>query len=412
MRLAKSLSVYAFAMLFNAALSFATFSLLTHHLTEVDFGIINLYNSFTIFIVPFIGVGIQFTLSVDYFKMDEASYRTHFSNAVLIPITSCLILTVLCLIFFYPLQQLIKVNFFFALTLPFSGLLIVLNDVMLSLIRNKGKHILYAGFSIARNVVEISLTILFVVGLGMAWRGRLASALMALIASGFVVYYLVRKWRLYNGNYNKDEIKKVIITGLPFIPERLAIFVLAYSDRFFIDFYRGIGDVGYYGAGAQIGIIVNLCTLTLISTFHPYIFKNLSTLDFKSVRKATLSFIGISLFVTASVIIGTPYLFKFFIGKNFQPGQVYAKLIAIGYFFWAIYAVFMAYLLYLKKNRGLMTISILGMILSLSLNFINVKKFGAIGATYTSILVYFFMAAAAVYTVHKFIGLKKIFLRA
>ena len=56
-----------------------------------------------------------------------------------------------------------------------------------------------------------------------------------------------------------------------------------------------------------------------------------------------------------------------------------------------------------------MTISILGMILSMSLNFINVKKFGAIGATYTSIFVYFFMAAAAVYTVHKFIGLKKFF---
>ena len=56
-----------------------------------------------------------------------------------------------------------------------------------------------------------------------------------------------------------------------------------------------------------------------------------------------------------------------------------------------------------------MTISILGMILSLTLNFINVKKFGAIGATYTSIFVYFFMAAASIYTVHRFIGLRKIF---
>lgn len=411
MRLAKSLSIYAFAMLFNAVISFATFSLLTHHLSEADFGIINLYNSFTIFIIPFVGVGIQFTLSVDYFKMDEAAYRTHFSNAVLIPITSCLILTVLSLIFFYPLQQLIKVNFFFALTLPLSGLLIVLNDVMLSLIRNREKHILYAGFTIARNLVEIGLTILFVVVLGMAWKGRLGSALIGVIASGGVVYYLVQKWKLYNGNYKKDEIRKIVITGLPFIPERLAIFVLAYSDRFFIDFYRGIGDVGYYSAGAQIGVIVNLCTLTLISTFHPYIFKNLSTLDYRNVKKATVTFIGISFLATAVVIISTPFLFKFFIGKNFQPGQVYAKLIAIGCFFWSIHAVFIAYLLYLKKNRGIMAISILGTILSVTLNFINVKKFGAIGATYTSIFVYFFMAAAAVFTVNKFIGLKKIFLR-
>ena len=374
MRIFKSLSIYAFAMLFNAVISFATFSLLTHYLSEVDFGIINLFNSFTIFIVPFISVGIQFTLSVDYFKMDEAEYRRHFSNAVLIPVISCFILTVLCLIFFYPLQHLIKVNFFFALTLPFSGLLIVLNDVMLSLIRNKEKHFLYAGFTIGRNFFEIGLTILFVVGLGMAWRGRLASAFIGVIASGVVVYYLVQKWKLYNGNYNKDEIRKIIKTGLPFIPERLAIFVLAYSDRFFIDSYRGIRDVGYYGAGAQIGVIVNLCTLTLISTFYPFIFKNLSTLDFKNVKKAALTFIGISLLVTATVIISTPFLFKFFIGKNFQPGQVYAKLIATAFFFWAIYSVFIAYLLYLKKNWEIMTISIIGMILSVALNFIYVKK--------------------------------------
>ena len=56
-----------------------------------------------------------------------------------------------------------------------------------------------------------------------------------------------------------------------------------------------------------------------------------------------------------------------------------------------------------------MFISIAGMVVSLAGNAINVPYFGAIGATYTSILVYFFMAAGAVYFVHRNYNLKNFF---
>jgi O-antigen/teichoic acid export membrane protein len=411
LHLIKSLSVYAFALFFNAALSFAIFSLLTHHLSETDYGIINLYNSFTIFIVPFVSIGVQFTLSVDYFKTDEKTFREHFTNAIVIPLMTCSLITLLFLVFYFPVHGLLKVNTFFTLTLPLSCLLIVTNEIMLNLIRNKGKHFLYAGFSILRNIVETGLTFLFVVGLGMSWQGRLASALCALLAGGVVVLYLVRKWKLFSGVFKKGETKRMMRIGLPFIPERLAIFVLAYSDRFFIDHFRSTADVGYYGAGAQIALIVNLCIMSLISTFHPYIFKNLAASNFNNLRKATLSYIGISLLVTLAVIIITPYLFRFFIGAKFQSGQVYAINLSIGFFFWAVYTIFLAYLLYLKKNRLIMLISLVGMAISITLNFFNVERFGAIGATYTSMSVYFFMAIASIFAVSRFFNIKKIFFK-
>jgi O-antigen/teichoic acid export membrane protein len=411
MRVVKSLAVYAFAMFFNAAVSFATFSIVTRHLNEVDFGIINLYNSFTIFIVPFVSVGIQFTLGVDYYKMDEKSYRSHFTSAILIPIIMSALITVIFLICYYPLQQLIKTNLFFLLTLPLSCLLIVANEVMLTMIRNKGKHFLFAGFSISKNLLETGLTIFLVVIMGLTWKGRLGSALIALLLTGIGVCYLIRRWKLFTGVFNKHDVTKIFRSGLPFIPERLAIFVLAYSDRFFIDYYNGTGDVGYYGAGAQIALIVNLTILSLMSAFQPYVYKNLAASAWGNVRKATLAFVGIAAIVAFTVIISTPLFFKFFIGDNFQKGQVYAKYLTVGFFLWAVYAAFVSFLLYIKLNKAVMTISIAGMILSLTLNFINVKHFGAIGATYTSMIVYFFMAAACIYTVSKKYNLKQILFR-
>src|SRR6185369_5241605 len=226
MRQLKSLSIYGFTIFFNAALSFATFSLVTHHLNEVDYGIINLYNSFSIFIIPFIGVGVQFLLGVDFFKMDADRFRKHFTNAMVIPVISTVFLTILFLIFNPAIQRLVKINLFFVLTLPFSCLLILLNDVILNLIRNKEKHFLFAGFSIFKNVAEIGFTILFVVSLGWDWQGRLTSSLIALGVAGTIIIYLIRKWDLYKGSFSRSEIKKTFRDGSPFVPERLAIFVI------------------------------------------------------------------------------------------------------------------------------------------------------------------------------------------
>ena len=407
----RSLSIYAFTIFFNAAISFGSFSLLTHYLSEVDYGTINLYTSFSVCLTPFIAVGIQFVLSVDYFKLSEKEFRNHFTNAMLIPIGATIFFTLLVVLFNQQLQHLLGVNLLFVLLIPVTCLMAVVNEIFLNLFRNKGKHFLFAGFSITKNLVEVALTILFVLFLSYKWEGRLASSFLALAISGLFIIFLVFRWRLYTGLFYKNLIYGIFIAGLPFIPERLAIFVLGYSDRFFINHYSGRAEVGYYGAGAQIALIVTLVIITLNNTFYPVLYRELAQeqADYKKLRKTLLVFIGISLFITLAVIASVPVFFKFFIGPLFQPGQKYAIYLAIGMFFWAIYNVFIVFLLNLKKNRLVMYISLLGMAISLAGNFINVRHFGAIGATYTSILVYFFMAAGAVFFVSKNYNLRKIF---
>jgi O-antigen/teichoic acid export membrane protein len=411
-RYVKPLTVYGFTIFSNAAISFFTFSLLTHHLTEVDYGIISLYNSFIVLLMPFIGIGVSFVLNVDYFKMDREAYRQQFANGLVIPITSCLVFTLLCLLFQQTITQVTKVNLFFALIASFVCLLYVFNDIILNLIRNKEKYFLFAGYSFAKNITEAGLTILFVIGWGFSWSGRLYSNLISLVLAGLFVLFIIFRWRLNSSAISGKLISATILAGLPFIPERLAIFTLGYSDRFFIDYFEGTADVGYYGAGAQIALIVNLSILTLNNTFYPELFRRLSgsTIEHKKIKKIILMFVGISALITLCVIATIPVFFKMFIGPNFQPGKIYAINLSVGLFFWSIYHIFVAFLLNLKKNRLIMQISIFGMVLSVVLNFINVKQFGALGATYTSIIVYFSIAVVTIYFVNRYYNLKKIFM--
>jgi O-antigen/teichoic acid export membrane protein len=406
----KPLTVYGLSIFSNAAISFATFSLLTHHLNEVDYGIINLYNSFILLLMPFISIGVPFVLNVDYFKMNEENYRNQFTSAMVIPIIAFVFFTLLSFIFYKYVQSVTKVNFFFTIAIPFTCLMFVLNDVMLNLFRNKEKYFLFAGFSFAKNILEVSITILLVLGLGFNWTGRLGSSIIALLFGSCILLYIIKRWHFISRKFSKSAMISVLLAGLPFIPERLAIFTLGYSDRFFIDHYNSTADVGFYSAGAQIALIVNLAILTLNNTFYPNLFRQLSetVMDYKGIKKNVWLFIGLSALITFIVIISVPFFFKFFIGHNFQPGKMYAINLAIGFFFWSIYNVFIVFLLNFKKNGLIMRISISGMMLSLILNFFLVPYYGAIGATYTSITVYFFMAFVTIFCVHNMYNLKRI----
>jgi O-antigen/teichoic acid export membrane protein len=360
--------------------------------------------------MPFIGIGVPFVLNVDYFKMNEENYRNQFSSAMVIPIISFVFFTLLSFIFNKYVQGVTKVNFFFTIAIPFTCLMFVLNDVMLNLFRNKEKYFLFAGFSFAKNILEVSITILLVLGLGFNWTGRLGSSIIALLFGSCILLYIIKRWHFISGKFSKSAMISVLLAGLPFIPERLAIFTLGYSDRFFIDHYNSTADVGFYSAGAQIALIVNLAILTLNNTFYPNLFRQLSetVMDYKGIKKNVWLFIGLSALITFIVIISVPLFFKFFIGPNFQPGKMYAINLAIGFFFWSIYNVFIVFLLNFKKNGLIMRISISGMMLSLILNFFLVPYYGAIGATYTSITVYFFMAFVTIFCVHNMYNLKRI----
>lgn len=105
---------------------------------------------------------------------------------------------------------------------------------------------LFAGYNIGKNLLEIVLTLLFVTGLGMNWQGRLGSSVLSVIIAGIVSVLIMKKWNLWTADLDKNTVKKKVCVGLPFIPEHMAIFVLAYSAGFFINYYKGINDVGYY----------------------------------------------------------------------------------------------------------------------------------------------------------------------
>ncbi len=403
MKLYRQVYIYLLSYGINAALSFATLSLLTHYLTTYDYGIINLYSSFLIFLMPFISGGIIYPLSVEYYKRPREAYIKYFTNAQVIPLISVAIFTVLCFVFRDWLGLFLKTPGIWILIIPVTVWSIFINETAMMITRNKNKPIQFAFFSVGKNFTEIGLTILLVIGLNMAWKGRITAAALAPVILGIISIYLFYKWRLIAKTIDWKVVRQIFLFCIPFIFERLAIFVMGYSDKYFIDKldHNGTKEVGLYGLGSQLATIIYLVVISMNSAYQPYLYKKLSEGFTGKIHKTTIWYIGACAATLLLIYLCIPFAFRFFIGKDFADAQPFAYLLCFGYFMWGIFNAFQTYLIYLQKTRIIFLISLLGMVTSFGLNMILVAKYGAKGAAITNIITYSIMTITCILFVYR-----------
>jgi O-antigen/teichoic acid export membrane protein len=407
-KLHKQVIVYFSVTAVNAILSFVITSLLTHQIKPEDYGRIYLYSSFLNFLTPFITVGILYPLSVEYFKRSHDSYSFYFSNAQVIPLISLTIFTVVCVAFQNPLAHLLRVTNTWIWIMPFTVWWLMINETSQMITRSNSKPFQYAFFSVGKNVAEILLTILFVLTLHWTWQGRLLSAAAAPMALGALSIYLFYRWRLIEKKIDWQLVQKIFLLSFPFIFERLSVFVMNSSDRYFIDRYdpNKTSEVGLYGLGSQIAMIIFLVVLSMNSAYQPHLFKRFSEGFKNKIHQTTFWYIGACAITVALLFTGIPFLFRFFIDPQYIGAKRYAFILCGGYFMWGIYNAFQGYLIYLQKNRQIMLIAIFGMTISLSLNFYMVPRYGAQGAAISSVTTYSVMAITCFLLVRKYYILK------
>jgi O-antigen/teichoic acid export membrane protein len=359
-------------------------------------------------LMPFISGGILYPLSVEYFKRPRETYSSYFTNAQALPLINLVVCTILCILFQHPLSRFLKVPEIWIWIMPVTVWWIMINETAMMITRNKNKPFQFAFFSVGKNLAEIALTAGLIIGLHWAWQGRLLSAAIAPVLLGAISIYLFYRWRLVTQKVDWSNTRRIFILSLPFVFERLAIFVMGYSDKYFIDRYdlNGTKEVGLYGLGSQLATIIYLVIISMNSAYLPHLFKKLSEGLKGKIHKTTVWYMGACAVTVAGMFLAIPLLFHFFIGSDFQDAKPYAYLLCTGYFMWGIYNAFLGYLIYLEKNRQILFISVFGMAASLSLNIVLVPRLGAHGAAIASIITYSAMAIACFLLVRKYFIMK------
>ncbi len=391
----KSIGIYTFTNFFAKGASFLLLFVFTNpvYILPSENGLLSLFSNSMLFLMPFLSMGIIHSTSTDFFKLGKDDFRSFFTTGFIMPLAVTVLSFVLLFYFRDQLKQSYGFPAMFVWLIPVITFFTFCNEQLLSLSRNNNEPDVYLRANISRTVLELGLSFVLVVIFAWRWEGRIAGILAAyIILTGYALYYFKRKGYLF-GTIKKKYIIDELVYAVPIIAMQASIFSMNASDKFFLSNFTNDHNetVGIYSVGCIFAsIIIVLCTALLQYVF-PKIYTLLASpvIDYRSIKKHFLLYVGVMAGGTLLVVIFTQLLYHMFINEKYYPALKYIYMLCAGNFLWAISYFFYSFLLYHKQKKKILALSFCCIVISLVLNYIFIKKWNDEGAAIAGLICYF-----------------------
>jgi len=394
----RSLSIYTITSIINAGVPFLLLPVLTYYLTTEEYGLLAIIQIFIIFIIPLISINIQSTIQLEYHDLSKEEFALWVSSVLLIPLVTVFIICLLFILLESMINSFININIYWILSIPLIAFVQVVPQTILAIYKISERVMNYAKYQLALTLLNLLLTLFFVILLQLTWEGRLFAIFFTYLIFSFLGIYLLIRMNLLVFRINKEYILQALKIGLPLILHVVSAVLFMMSDRLFISYYLGNEAVGIYSVGAQIAMIAMIIQQSFNQAWVPFLFKNLKIASIESkIKIIKVSYMAIIFFILLPFMIEliNPLLFYFFINDKFIDSMQYVFWIALGYSLLGIYKVVTNYIFYKKRVKILSFMTFFSLIFNLILNYVLIHKYGSIGVAYgtaITIAIFFILA--------------------
>lgn len=387
MKLLKSISGITLANMLSVGIPFLLMPILTNYLTTTEYGQLDIFTTTMSFLFPLIGLSFYSGITVFFHnkEIDNAKYiGTSLSLSILMGIGMLILTGVIYL--FSPLL-------FFKYYIPFIvlfALFKVINETI-STYWLLSENVLFFGvFKVSRTLLELLLSILFVVLFLWGLKGRiLAIGIIGLIANLLVISIFIKKYKVRLA-IDKKLLKIGLAYSLPLIFHSIGGYILNISDRYFIDGMVSTAELGIYSVAYQIGMSFHILQISFNQAWVPYFMRIISNENFDKIKMVRqtyiLSLVSIIVFFILWFLVP---VFYYFVGKEFQSGQDIVIWVLLGFLFNGFYLMVVNYIFYLKKTSIIATTTIVVGIINLILNYYLIPIYGIKGAAISTAISFF-----------------------
>jgi O-antigen/teichoic acid export membrane protein len=394
--LLKSSIIYTVSDAINSAVPFFILPVLSFYLVPADYGIVANFNILLSIISIFIVVGVDSAISASYFKLSHQELSKYIFNGIVIIIVSTIIISLLVFLFNKTIYSFVRIPLSYQLATIFMAMTMAFANVNLSLWRLEEKAFKFGAYQISQTFLNTGLSLLLVVVYQLGWIGRVNGMIITSISFGLLSLIILYRRGFINFKYNLQLISGILAFGLPLIPHMLSFWLRSGVDRILITKYIGESATGLYATGFQFGILISFLTGAFNNAFVPYMYKLLSEKDEKKLAKnkenlKKLIMIGVGLLVFLCILftfVSKIILVNFF-SERYTSASQFIFWAVLAQTFQGMYLFFVNYIFFMKKTKGLATITFSCAMLQIILSYIFVRTIGAIGAAYATAIVSF-----------------------
>jgi len=189
--------------------------------------------------------------------------------------------------------------------------------------------------------------------------------------------------------------------GPPLLIASLGYWFTQLSDRYLINYFNGISEVGIYSLGYGIASILAVFWLVLDNIIFP----DLSALyDLNKKKELEKRFtrilkygVAISLPSVLGIFVLAKPIVKIFSSGEFTDSYRILIIISIAMFFYGVFTHFSILLNVLKKVKALNLLWVFMAFTNIFLNILLIPKFGTMGAAYSTLISFLFGMTAIIF---------------
>jgi O-antigen/teichoic acid export membrane protein len=363
----------------------------TRFLTPDDYGKFAVVTLFATIVALILDFGQRTAFFRFYFESDNPDARRRLTGTVLLFLLPAAAAILLPLILFFdrlapslvrdtslaPLIQIALIGTFFDVgsAIPFA------------IFRAKQYAAKYAALSFIRFAISVALNITAIVVLhwgvvGLVYANLITSALFFLIC-------LVLTTRDIEWTIDSSLLKQLLRFGLPLIPAGLAYWALNLSDRFFLQKYADLSQVGLYAVSYSIAAVLHMIMGWFNTAYAPYCYSIAkdpgartvyARVMLYSLTLLTLVGLSLSIFAREALTLLTP--------PAYHAAAGVVPLIILAYLFYEVYYLF-SFGFDLTKKTGYAPFMVgAAALVNLCLNLILIPRFGMLGAAIATVVSY------------------------
>jgi len=376
--------IYGLNAAIQKFISFFLFPLYARMLTKEDFGLQDIILVSIIVLSTVLVLGMDSGVMLHYYGADEGEKEKIRSTWFWTELCIALIVCIPLWVFAAPISRAIfgraDIAAYFrlaVLSVPFSRVSAAIL-LVLRLAFKSGKYIL---MSTAGVLFQVAASILFV----LIWRKGVYGVFQAILIASIIqaLFGLILSYRYFHFAFSLRWFKATLAVGIPLLPVALSVWVLNYSNRYFLMHYGSLGDIGMFSVALRISSILLFVFSAFEIAWGPFAYSLAQ--DKETARKiyarVLMYFLIFSIGATVGLSLFGREVTNLLATRVYESSASLVPLLCFSSICWvALYIVGMGVGIAKKTYHNTIAI-LMGVLINTFFNFMLIPAWGIIGAS-------------------------------
>jgi O-antigen/teichoic acid export membrane protein len=242
----------------------------------------------------------------------------------------------------------------------------------------------YALVSVAYALFTLLFALVFCLWFDLGLVGVMLAQLLAALLTGLLCLWLLRQ--TFGWQFDAGQLGAMLRFSVPLVPAGLAVFISLYVNRFALNHFGSLEDVGHFGLGSRIAGLAALLILGIQAALTPLVYQHYREPQTPGQIAQLFSwFMAVALVGCLFLALFARELLMLFATPDFMAGAVLVGVLAPSLLLSQMY-IFAPGIAIAKKTHWQLWVTLLSAAASVAGNWLLVPGWGIWGAAFATFL--------------------------